>query len=54
MYSLGNVWTNDEGQDLIEYALLAALVAVAVTATLTLMKNGIVNAFTNVTTQLNP
>jgi Flp pilus assembly pilin Flp len=54
MYSLGNVWTNDEGQDLIEYALLAALIAILVTASITNVKNGIVNAFTNVSTALNP
>ena len=50
---LGTVWTNDDGQDLIEYALLAALVAVGVTAILTTMKNSINNTFNSVVTALS-
>jgi pilus assembly protein Flp/PilA len=48
MYLLGRVWNDDEGQDLIEYALLAALVAVAVVAAITGMKNAISAAFNSV------
>jgi pilus assembly protein Flp/PilA len=42
----------DEGQDLIEYALLAALVALAATVAMTSLGKGISTVFTSVTTQL--
>jgi len=41
-----------EGQDLIEYALLAALVAVACTAGMTLLKSGITTGFDKVISKL--
>jgi Flp pilus assembly pilin Flp len=37
-----------EGQDLIEYALLAATIAIAVTAAMTLVKNALNNEFSTV------
>ena len=43
----------EEGQDLIEYALLAALIAVALIATLGLVATGTNNIFSNIITQLN-
>lgn len=48
MDALRVLWSNDEGQDLIEYALLAALVAVAVSAAIISMKNAISGTFNNV------
>jgi pilus assembly protein Flp/PilA len=42
----------DEGQDLIEYALLAALVALAATVAMTSLGQGISTVFQSVTTQL--
>jgi pilus assembly protein Flp/PilA len=42
----------DEGQDLIEYALLAALVALAATVAMTSLGSGISTVFTNVSTKL--
>jgi len=42
----------EEGQDLIEYALLAALIAVALIATLQAVATGSTNIFSQVTTAL--
>ena len=42
----------EEGQDLIEYALLAALIAVALIATLNTVAGNVTNIFTEVTTAL--
>ena len=39
----------EEGQDLIEYALLAALIAVALIATLKTVAGNVTNIFTEVT-----
>ena len=54
MNLLGTVWTDDEGQDLIEYALLAALLAVGAVAAIKLVNTSIVNAFTAVNTTVAP
>ena len=43
---------NEEGQDLIEYALLAALIAVALIATLGVVAGDIDNIFTTITAAL--
>jgi pilus assembly protein Flp/PilA len=43
-----NVLSREEGQDLIEYALVVALVAFAATAGMKTLANGINNAFTNI------
>jgi len=42
-----------EGQDLIEYALLAALVALGAIAGMTALAGGINQKFSNVSSQLN-
>jgi pilus assembly protein Flp/PilA len=52
MKTLRAIWNDDSGQDLIEYALLAALVAVACAVVLTGIKNNLVTLFTSVNTQL--
>lgn len=43
----------EEGQGLVEYGLIVALIAVALIAALTALKGGIVNTFTKATNELN-
>ena len=45
--------SDTEGQDLIEYALLAALVALGAVAGMTALAGGINQKFTDVSTSLN-
>jgi pilus assembly protein Flp/PilA len=45
------IW-EDEGQDLIEYALLAAFIALAATAAMILLGSGISGFFNSVNNQL--
>jgi pilus assembly protein Flp/PilA len=45
---LKNLATDDSGQDLIEYALVAALVGVAVASALRVLHNSIDNTFNTV------
>jgi Flp pilus assembly pilin Flp len=52
MSALQAIWTNDDGQDIIEYALLAALVAVAAAAILVNIRGSINNLLTSVNTAL--
>ncbi|MBS1798693.1 MAG: Flp family type IVb pilin [Acidobacteria bacterium] len=47
-----DVLKNEEGQDLIEYALVVALVALAATAGMNTLATGINTAFTNIATKL--
>jgi len=49
---LKNLATEDSGQDLIEYALVAALVGLGAVASITTLKNTISNTFNSVGTQL--
>jgi len=44
---------DESGQDLIEYALVAALIALGAIAAMTGLKNGISNSFSSVTSQLS-
>ncbi len=44
---------NEEGQDLIEYALVVALIALAATAGMGSLANAINSGFTTVATKLN-
>ena len=46
------VKNNEEGQDLIEYALIVALIAFAATAGMSSLATGINTAFSNVATSL--
>ena len=46
------LWQNEEGQGLVEYSLIAALVAVAVVAALTLLGGGIQNTLNGVVAAL--
>jgi pilus assembly protein Flp/PilA len=45
-------WNDEQGQDLVEYALVAALVSVAAVATLPVMGNTISNVFSKITNTL--
>ena len=44
---------NEEGQGMVEYGLIIALVAVVVIGAITLLGNGITNTFTKATGNLN-
>jgi pilus assembly protein Flp/PilA len=45
-------WNDTKGQDLVEYALVAALVSVAAVATLPAMGNTVSNVFSKITNTL--
>jgi len=46
------LFLNEEGQGMVEYGLIIALVAVVVIAAIALLGNGVNNTFTNVTNTL--
>ncbi len=46
------LWSDEEGQDLVEYGLLVALVALAATAGMNVLASAINNTFTNLGTAL--
>ena len=48
MNLMKRLWKDEEGQDLIEYALLVALVALAATAGMNVLAQAINNAFSTV------
>jgi Flp pilus assembly pilin Flp len=52
MELLKKFWNEEEGQDLVEYALLLGFISLAVTAALTTMKNAIGNTYTSTASQL--
>jgi Flp pilus assembly pilin Flp len=52
MRRLAQVWSNDDGQDLIEYALLAAFVSVAAIAAVTGLGSAVLRLWTSVAAQL--
>jgi pilus assembly protein Flp/PilA len=45
---LKNLMTEDSGQDLIEYALVAALVGLGAIASITALKNSIASSFNSI------
>jgi pilus assembly protein Flp/PilA len=45
---LKNLMTEDSGQDLIEYALVAALIGLGAIASITALKNSISNSFNSI------
>jgi pilus assembly protein Flp/PilA len=45
MNLLRRLWRGEEGQDLVEYALLVVLIALAVTITMRALASAISNAF---------
>ena len=48
-----NLLSSDEGQDLVEYALVIALIALAATAGMNTLASDISSAFTQVGTTIN-
>ena len=52
MKILRKLWREDDGQDLAEYGLLLALIAVALVVGIGLFKDQIVTAFSNATSAL--
>jgi Flp pilus assembly pilin Flp len=50
---LERLWTEEEGQDLTEYALLLVLLALAGTATLSALATAIKGVFSNAATNLS-
>lgn len=53
MQNLKDMFTQEEGQDLVEYALVVALIALAATAGMRTLATDISNAFTTIGTTLN-
>jgi len=49
---MANLMSEDSGQDLIEYALVAALVGLGAVTAMTGLKNSISNTFNGIGTQL--
>lgn len=51
---LKNLVTDESGQDLIEYALIATLIALAAVTAMGTLATDIAAAFTNIGTKINP
>jgi pilus assembly protein Flp/PilA len=51
---LTRLWRNEDGQDLAEYALLIALIALVVIGAVTLLGTNINAVFNNIADALNP
>ena len=49
-----NFWRSDAGQDLVEYALLVALIALVIVAAAPPLRSAIVTLFSNIAAQLAP
>jgi pilus assembly protein Flp/PilA len=49
---LGNLWNDDSGQDLAEYALLFALIAIVAISSLYIIGGGLNDVFTGVGNEL--
>jgi pilus assembly protein Flp/PilA len=50
---LDNLMSREEGQDLVEYALVIALIALGAIASMRTLSNGISNLFTGISTTLS-
>ncbi len=48
-----NLWRDESGQDATEYVLLVVLIALAITAGMTVLATGINGAFSNASSTLN-
>lgn len=48
-----NLWSDESGQDATEYVLLVVLIALAITAGMTVLATGINGAFSNASSTLN-
>jgi Flp pilus assembly pilin Flp len=49
---LGRIWSNDEGQDIAEYAVMLAVILVIVVGTIKLIGQNANNVFSNVASTL--
>jgi Flp pilus assembly pilin Flp len=49
---LQNLTNSEQGQDLVEYALLCSLIALALIASISTLAHAVNNAFTNVSSSL--
>ena len=49
---LNRLWSDESGQDATEYVLLVVLIALAITAGMTVLATGINGAFSNASTTL--
>lgn len=47
------LWSDQAGQDLVEYVLIIVVIALGVFAALTALKNGLGSAFNNAASKLN-
>lgn len=52
LYAWMQIWKDENGQDLIEYALTVALIALAATFGMNTVAGGINSAFSNIATRL--
>lgn len=52
LFSIRQVLANEEGQDLVEYALVVALIALAATAGMSSLASSISGGFSNIGTTL--
>jgi Flp pilus assembly pilin Flp len=50
--ALQDAWTRDEGQTMAEYAIILAVIVVAVIGTLTFLSGGITKTLSSVTSRL--
>jgi pilus assembly protein Flp/PilA len=50
--TLMKLWKDDQGQDLVEYALLVVLISLGAIAAMTNLASGISDAFSNAVAQL--
>lgn len=50
---LQSLWSDESGQDATEYVLLVVLIALAITAGMTVLATGINGAFSNASNTLN-
>jgi pilus assembly protein Flp/PilA len=48
-----NLWSDDSGQGLVEYALIIALVAIGLILALLFLRNAIGNIFVDISNELN-
>ena len=49
---IAELWKDEEGQDLVEYALLVVLVSLGATAAMTKLASGISDTFSNAVAEL--
>ncbi len=52
--AIRNFWNDTQGQDLVEYALAAGMVAVAAVAAMPVLTNTITNVFSKISSAINP